>query len=158
MMFPKKTNLSYQEILEKLMKYCSYQERSAFEVRQKLREYVLAEEKKEELITYLVEERFLNEERFAEVYVRSKVNVKKWGRYKIKEGLGLKGIKGALSTKALASINEEKYLQNLDELLVKKIKSIAATKEDTPKLYRYLLGKGYESDLIVKGLKQYQLM
>lgn len=158
MMFTKKSNLSYQEVLDKLMRYCSYQERSVFELRQKLREYVLSEVEKEELIEYLLIENFVNEERFVAVFVRSKVNVKKWGRYKIIEGLKLKGIGAELVTNSISAIDKAQYIRNFEDLLEKKIKSISASKEDSAKLYRYLLSKGYESDLIVNSLKKKGLM
>lgn len=157
-MFKKKQPLSFQEVLSKLMRYCSYQERSLFEVKQKLREYALPADKVDELMDLLVDDNFINEERFAALFVRGKVNVKRWGLYKIREGLGGKGVSSAEIAKALKTIDEVKYQENLDYLVERKVELQPEFAADISKLYRFLQSKGYEGDKISAVLREKKLM
>lgn len=152
-MYQNKQPLSYSEVLSKVMRYCSYQERSTYEVKQKLREYRLKESDQDLIIEYLEKENFLNELRFAEAYVRGKVNVKRWGVFKIREGLSSKGVKGEIVSEAMKGINEEVYRQNLEDLTEKKINLLGTDEKRREKLCRFLQSKGYESDLIMEVLK-----
>ena len=157
-MFNKKQPLSFQEVLSKLMRYCSYQERSIFEVRHKLREYALPADKVDEIVDLLMDDNFINEERFAALFVRGKVNVKRWGLYKIREGLGAKGVSSAEIAKAIETIDREKYQENLNYLVQRKVELQPEFAADISKLYRFLQSKGYESDEISKVLREKKLM
>ena len=84
--------LDKRAALLKVESWCAYQERAQQEVRNKLYEYGLHQNEVEELITELIVTNFLNEERFAMAYVSGKVNIKKWGRIKIKQGLKFKKV------------------------------------------------------------------
>lgn len=156
-----KTNKEKPLILDKktaLIKaesWCAYQERAQQEVRDKLYEYGLHQKEVEEVLTELIITNFLNEERFAMAYVSGKVNIKKWGRIKIKQGLKLKKVPDKLIQKALNSIDGDKYLANL---LATAEKKSAVLNEKNPikrkyKLITYLQSKGFESDLIFDVLK-----
>lgn len=134
------------------MRYCSYQERSEWEVLNKAKEYDLKEAEDEQLIAVLREENFINEMRFASSFVRGKVRVKKWGLFKIKQGLIAKRVEGQFISKALKEIDYELYLKNLKHLCKLKKKGLSSTQADKAKLYRFLLSKGYESDLIFKAM------
>ena len=68
----------FQEIKQKLVNYCVYQDRCHAEVEQKMKEFVLIPEAKEEIILYLIKENYLNEERFAKSFTRGKFYIKKW--------------------------------------------------------------------------------
>lgn len=154
-MFKKKQPLSFQEVLSKLMSYCSYQERSPFEVKQKLKDYNLPPEKVDEIMDILIQDDFINEKRFGEIYVRSKINTKRWGVYKIKAGLAVKGLNAEAVTLAVQTIDKEKYRENLNYLLERKIELQPNLKNETTKIYRYLQSKGYESELISNAIKTY---
>lgn len=135
--------------------WCAYQERSQQEVRDKLYEYGLHQKEVEEVITELILNNFVNEERFAMAYVSGKVNIKKWGRIKIKQGLKLKKVPDKLIRKALDRIDGDQYLANLLATAEKKAASMI---EKNPlkrkyKLVTHLQGKGYEQDLIFDVLK-----
>jgi len=140
------------------MRYCSYQERSSFEVKQKLREYSWPADKVDEMIDLLVNDNFINEERFAALFVRGKVNVKRWGLYKIREGLGTKGVSSEEIAKALKTIDEAKYQENLNYLVARKVELQPDCAVDVSKLYRFLQSKGYESDKISKVLREKKLI
>jgi len=130
--------------------YCAYQERSQYELRNKLYEWGLHQKDAEEIISELIDQNFLNEERFSGAYTLGKFRIKGWGRMKIKQGLKLKGVPDKLIAKSLMAIDMDDYLSKLEQLLEKKSKTI--TEKDPFKrrylLSRYAAGKGYESDLI----------
>lgn len=139
-----------QEATLKLMQYCAYRDRSQKEVEEKLREMRMIPQACEHIIIKLMQENFLNEERFARSFVRGKFRIKKWGRIKIKQELKLKEISSPLIKIALTEIDDNEYYKTLVELAEKKEGLI---KEKDPfkkrqKLINYLLQKGYESSLV----------
>lgn len=153
----KKKQYSFPEVYVKLMKFCAYQERSSFEAKNKGYELGLRGSDLDLLAEQLSQENFLDDERFATAYVRGKLKVKRWGRYKISEGLYSKGIKGDLADDALKQMDEELYLENLQHWVDYKLEREVYTKAEAPKLYRFLQSKGYEGDLITKALKKISL-
>ena len=130
------------------MRFCSYQERSEWEISQKAKAYSLDDDGVEELLKHLRKENYINEERFAETYVRGKVRVKKWGLYKIKQGLMSKGVDLPIISAALKTIDQDLYLENLHQLAVSKLDKLASSADSKAKLFRFLQSKGYEGDLI----------
>lgn len=141
---------SRQQAKVKAESYCAYQERSQFEIRNKLYEWGLHQKNVEEIISELIKLNFLNEERFALAYSLGKFRIKGWGKNKIRQGLKLKRIPDKLIIKSLKEINEDDYLLMLTKILKKKLNTIS---EKDPFKKRYLLSrfatsKGYESDLI----------
>lgn len=144
----KNKNLSKEQLLARLMKYCAYQERSIKEVEQKLSELECAEELKGAVIDYLIEERFIDEERFAKYYTLGKFRYNQWGRIKISMGLRQKGISEQLIEKYLPEINPDEYTATILKLIEKKKGS---TNEEDPyklkaKILNYVVGKGFEFD------------
>ncbi len=139
--------------------YCAYQERSQQEVREKLYEWGVYPSVIEQIITRLIGDNFLNEERFARAYAQSKFNQKQWGRIKIKQGLKLKRVPDKLISKALQTLDGDAYLTALAKLLEKKADT--ETERDAYKrrykLQQYAMSRGYESDLINEVLKDRQL-
>ena len=151
----KPLNIDKKTALLKAESWCAYQERSQHEVRFKLFEWGLRHDELEEVITELIVTNFLNEERFAMAYVSGKVNIKKWGKIKIKQGLKLKKVNDKLIQKALNSIDSEKYLNNLMETAIKKDETLMEKdgRKRKFKLMTYLQSKGFENDLIFDVLK-----
>jgi regulatory protein len=145
--------------LVKATHYCAYQERSQQEVRNKLYEWGLWPAAVEGIISQLVIDNFLNEERFAKAYTKGKFNQKAWGKIKIKQGLKFKQVPEVLIKKALQTIDYDDYLLTLERVLQKKA---ALTNEKDPykrryKLQQYALSRGYEADLIADVLKNSDL-
>lgn len=141
---------SREQAKVKAESYCAYQERSQFEIRNKLYEWGLHQKDVDEIISELIELNFLNEERFALAYSLGKFRIKGWGKNKIRQGLKLKRITDKLIIKSLKSIEDDDYLMMLKKILQKKTNTIS---EKDPYKKRYLLtryasSKGYESDLI----------
>lgn len=135
--------------------YCAYQERSQQEVRNKLYDWGLHEKDVEEIISELIQENFLNEERFALAYTLGKFRIKGWGKVKIRQGLKLKRVPDKMIIKALNGIDQDDYMAKLKSLIEKKQ---ATVRESDPfklrfLLWRYAAQKGYEMELIGEVLK-----
>jgi regulatory protein len=141
--------------LKKAEHYCAYQERSQQEVRNKLYEWGVYPKVVELIISQLIGDNFINEERFAKAYTKGKFNQKGWGRIKIKQGLKLKQVPDVLIKKALQSIDCDEYLLALQKVITKKAATITEKNaiKRRYKLQQYALSRGYESDLIADVLK-----
>lgn len=134
----------------KLANFCAYQERSQQEVREKLVKMGILSDDLEDIIVFLISENFLNEERFAIAYAGGKFRVKHWGKLKIKNALRLKGTSEPCIRKALQLIDHETYTQVLKKEIKRKAKEISESNviKKTNKLAAYLIGKGFESELV----------
>ena len=142
---------SKDEALQKAKHFCAYQERCHSEVKEKL--YSLGQYKKdvEELLSELISENYLNEERFAILFAGGKFRIKQWGRIKIKYALKQKQISEYCIKKALNAIDESEYNRTLEKLSEQKLKTLKSAKNifiKKRKLQDHLLQKGFESDLI----------
>lgn len=151
----KKYNYDKKTALQKAANWCAFQERSQQETRDKLYEWQMKPNEVEEIISTLIAENFLNEERFAMAYVSGKFKIKKWGKFKIKQGLKLKRVPEPIIKKAINSIDEDEYLETLRILLEKKqaLEREKNVLKRQLKLVNYLQSKGYEKDLIFLLLK-----
>lgn len=143
-----------KQILIKLASFCAYQERTLKEVRQKLREWEVADDDAEPVIAELIAQNYLNEERFARSFARGKFRVKKWGRLKIRQEMKLRGLSNELIQKGLTEIDGDEYEEVLRDLLEKKARSLRgeslAVKQ---KIVRFALSRGFESDIVWDLLK-----
>lgn len=144
-------SFTVSEIRDKLAKYCAYQERCQWEVENKLNEFNLIPEAWDEIMIYLIQNKFLNEERFAKSFARGKFNQKNWGRIKIRVELKRRKIPSKLIEAALKEIDENDYWETLKNLYEKKKNTLKSERESfkkKAKIRNYLLQKGYEADLI----------
>lgn len=134
----------------KIEAFCAYQERSHFEVKNKLESWFIDFRDINRLISELIETNFLNEERFASSYVSGKFRIKNWGKIKIRQQLKSKQVSQYSLNKALAEIDEDEYLSTLTKLAISKNKLIKAKDQwdRRIKLQRFLQSKGYENELI----------
>lgn len=142
--------LTHQEVLQKLEYYCSYQERCHLEVEQKLRGFPLNSQERQNIIVHLIENNYLNEERFAELFTISKFHQKKWGKKRIENELKARNISDYLIRKSLIQIPEEEYQQVFEELAEKTWDTLSETRslKKHKKWQDNLFRKGYESDRI----------
>lgn len=140
---------SVDEALQKLMHFCAYRDRSQKEVEDKLDTMKMIPAAKEKIIISLMQEGFLNEERFARSFVRGKFRIKKWGRIKITQELKKRGISAPIIKLGLSEINNSEYTKTLYELAEKKLKLIKEPNsfKKKKKLADHLIRKGYESSL-----------
>lgn len=128
--------------------WCAYQERCQQEVRTKLYEWGLWGDTVEAIIAKLISGNFINEERFARTYAGGKFRIKKWGKVKIRIELKKRKITDYCIRKGLAEIPDRDYLKTLRELAEKKMGTKKLAVGSRQKVARYLIGKGYEPDLV----------
>ncbi len=153
----KKTKYISKEVgLAKLQKYCAYQDRCHQEVRTKLINLGIYGDTLEEIIAELIGDNFLNEERFARSFARGKFRMRRWGKNRILSELKFRKISEYCIRKAMSEIEDEEYIQALNEVIQKKNKHL---KEKDPfkaknKLANYAIGRGYEIDLVWEIVKK----
>lgn len=139
------------QALPKAKHYCAYQERCHSEVKEKLYGYGLNRKEVDEILSTLIQENYLNEERFAVQYAGGKFRMKQWGRVKIKYELRKKQVSDYCIKKALSSIDGEEYERALNKLFEEKRASLRSEKNifiKKKKIQDHLLQKGYETELI----------
>jgi regulatory protein len=143
------------EILQKLARYCAYQERCVQELEQKMKAFEVLPSEYAEYVAWLSENNYLNEARFVEIFVRSKFNQKGWGRTKINYELRKRGISASLLAGAWDGIDDQDYIEKARNLLKKKRDEIKSgtSPQRYQKCYNYGLSKGYESSLVRELLK-----
>jgi regulatory protein len=152
--------LSKEQAWQKIKHYCGYQERCHAEVKEKLYSFGIRKHEVEELISSLIEENYLNEERFAILFAGGRFRLKQWGRVKIKYALKQKRVSDYCIKKALLEIEEDQYGKTLSKLAIQKWK---ATKGEginrfakMSKTTDFLLQKGYEPELIRQELEKFE--
>jgi len=149
--------LTPDQVLDKMAKYCAYQERCVKDVKDKLKTFDIPQESKDEILDYLLDNRFVNDERFARSFVRGKVNQNGWGVNKIRFHLMQKGIDKDTIDEALGQTDEEVYRQRLIDILNAKSKTVKAETdfERKRKLATYAMQKGFEGSLVWEVLKEF---
>ena len=153
-----KNRLTKEQALEKIKYYCSYQERCHSEIKDKLYSYGLGKKEAEEIIAEMIENNYLNEERFAVQFAGGKFRMKQWGRKKIQYELQQKGVNDFIIQIALKEIDEEEYLETLQKLAQTKWNALNVENNllRQSKTNAWLLQKGYEQRLIsqvIQGMR-----
>ena len=146
--------MTADEILYKLAARCSVSEQCLSDIETKLAKYDLTEEERTRILRHLVEEKYVDDARYAEAYVRDKYRFNKWGRMKIAQGLRMKGIDRGTIEDAMEAIDEQEYLTILRDLLKAKRKSTKGKSdyEINGTLARFATGRGFEYAAIRKCL------
>jgi regulatory protein len=154
--FKQKKYISYDAALDRMQKYCAYQDRCHKEVRSKLFEIGMYGDDLENIIVKLIEEKFLDEQRFATAYAGGKFRLKKWGRIRIQRELKMRQISAYCLKKAMDEITDEDYMETLDALLEKKNRVLRENNiwKRRKKLADYVISKGYESYLVWEAVKR----
>jgi regulatory protein len=150
-MGPNKKTLTTEQALQKLRHYCGYQERCHSEVREKLYSLGVFKKEHDAMIATLIEEDYLNEERFAISFAGGKYRVKQWGRVKIKHELKQKQVSEYSIKKALQQIKEDEYRAVLKKLADEKYELLKGEQllVRKKKTVDYLLQKGFEMELVL---------
>ncbi len=155
MTIPFKQTPTKEQALQKIKHYCAYQERCHQEVKEKLYSLGMHRKEVDELISQLIEENYLNEERFAIQYAGGKFRMNHWGKVKIKYALKQKQVSEYCIKKALLQIDNDAYMKTIEKLAAEKQNTLKGEKNDFVKLRKvldYLLQKGFEADLIKDAL------
>ena len=142
---------SKEEALQKAKQYCAYQERCHSEVKEKLYSLGMNKNETNELLSELISDNYLNEERFAIQFAGGKFRIKQWGRIKIKYGLKQKQVSDYCIKKALKAIDESDYKKTAEKLFEQKLRTLKAEKNSfikKRKLQDHLLQKGFETDVV----------
>lgn len=145
-----------EQAFQKIKQYCAYQERSHFEAKEKLYSFGLHKTDVETLLSNLIEEDYLNEERYATLFAGGHFRTKKWGRIKINAALQQKRVSAYNIRKGLQVIEEKEYRKCLLQLATAKWKSVKSEQwmNRMVKTTNYLLQKGYEGNLIQETIAQ----
>ena len=139
-----------EEAKRALEHYCIYQDRCHKEVEEKLSKMRLIPEIIEVVITHLIAENFLNETRFSQSFARGKFRIKKWGKIRITRELKFRNISDYNIKLALKEIDEQEYLETLENLIQKKIEHSTETNpyKKRKKITESVLRRGFESALV----------
>ena len=139
-------------LLNKAATYASRCEHCESEVREKLLIWGGTSEETDEIIAYLIEERYIDNQRYANSYAKDKFRFNHWGKYKISMMLRSKDIESETIEEALDQIDEEEYLEKLQQILKDKLRSLkySSEYEKKGKLFKFAQSRGFESSAISK--------
>ena len=149
-MLQKKKPITEQEALQKLSALCARAEHSSGEMLEKMRRWQLSEDARERVPDRLIDEKFVDDERFARLFVREKIRFDRWGRRKIEQALYQKGVASDISRRVLDEVDDEAYVAELKKLIAAKRRSVQAESdyEMRAKLTKYALGRGFGYNVI----------
>jgi len=152
-------NNSPEAILQKLERYCSYQDRCTRDVVLKMEGWKVAKSMQEKLLKQLRSEGFVDDLRFASSFVRGKFSVSKWGRIRIGYELRSRQLPEVIITEALQEIVEEAYLDAIRSLIIKKSGEINPKKtlNKREKIIKFVVGKGFEIDLVLRMIQEIKI-
>jgi len=139
-----------KEATERIQSYCAMQDRCQWEVERKMKEWGVSEIIIENILTDLILDKFVDEQRFSESFCRGKFRIKKWGKVKIENELKIKNISKKCINKGLLQIEKKEYMKVLKDLYLKKRDSLKDRNQfiRKGKIAKHLQQKGFESKLI----------
>ena len=141
-------------IIEKIQSYCLYQDRCIKEVKNKLYSFKVSSQLIKNIVEYLIDNDYLNEERYTKMFIQGKLRIKKWGRIKLKYELRLKGIDIKIINKHINHIDEEEYIKYFNEFSTNKIKYLKGSIDQKKRSFiNYFTYRGWENSLIYEKLK-----
>ena len=146
----KNKTYNIKEVTDRIQSFCALQDRCQWEVEKKMREWGVKEDIIKNILTDLILEKFIDEQRFSESFCRGKFRIKRWGKLKIKNELKIRKISTSCINKGLDQILDKEYYSVLKELYEKKKNSLKDKNQfiQKGKIIKYLQQKGYENDLI----------
>ncbi|HNQ60499.1 MAG TPA: regulatory protein RecX [Bacteroidales bacterium] len=155
-----KIHSSDEGLFEKAKRWCAFEERCSYDLRLKLEQWGVTEDKISEIIQQLTREGFIDDGRFARMFVQGKFHNLKWGKIKIKAELQRHHISNELTEQAIALLDDDEYKKSLLKILNNKRKSLSKELPDVArqKLIRFALSKGYEAELIYSLLGKTNLI
>ena len=150
------SGIDHYRVVGKISRYCAYEERCIHDVKQKLREWKVPSDGIARVISYLEENDFISQARYAKSFARGKFHSNKWGRIKIQSELKNRGIPDDLIRNAMTEIGGEEYLETIRDLILKKQQEIKAGKNLNirEKIITFVTGKGFEFDITARILKE----
>ena len=150
------TDFSEQDwmIVEKIQSYCIYQDRCEKEVKKKLYTFNVEKDLQLKIINYLIDNDYLNEERFTKLFIQGKLRIKKWGKMKLKFELKSRGVENSMIDKYINEISDDEYTAYFNEFSSNKIKFLKGTKDQKKRSFiNYFTYRGWENELIYQKLR-----
>jgi len=142
------------QIKKKIERFCAYRDRCAGETEARLVQLGALPAQVKELMKWLKDENFINEERFAHSFARGKFNQNKWGRQRIALELRARKIDPGIIQSAIKSIDNDNYLEKARALALKKLESLSSSSSEDyikkQKTAAYLVAKGFEMEIAFK--------
>ena len=151
------TDFSEQDwmIVEKIQSYCIYQDRCEKEVKKKLYTFNVEKDLQLKIINYLIDNDYLNEERFTKLFIQGKLRIKKWGKMKLKFELKSRGVENSMIDKYINEISDDEYTAYFNEFSSNKIKFLKGTKDQKKRSFiNYFTYRGWENYLIYQKIKE----
>ncbi|EAQ99772.1 regulatory protein RecX [Maribacter sp. HTCC2170] len=155
-MYQKLSTYTLNEATKKLEHYCAYQDRCHKDVVTKLRGMRMIPEAIDHIVGHLIQENYLNEERFSKSFSRGKFKIKKWGRVRITNELKQRNITKYNIKIALKEIDDDLYIETFNQLAKKRLEAITETniQKKKRKLADYLLYRGWESHMVYSKIQE----
>lgn len=151
----RKKTITKEAALLRMADLCARGEHCTSEIKEKLRKMMIPSDQATEIIEYLEENRYIENQRYANAFARDKVRFSGWGRHKIRMALMLKKISASEIAEALENIEENDYQEAITRVATAKARSLDLKEyDDRTKLYRHLASKGFESARISKIIKE----
>lgn len=149
--------ISPQEALSRLQNICSTQEKCSSDILAKLRQWKISANDQEKIVDSLKKDKFFDDRRFTEFFVRDKQKLNKWGKEKIKFALLSKGLDAEIINEALSAIEPGNFEEALRELLSKKSRELNKYKpfERKNRLIRFALQRGFDYNLIFNVVEDF---
>ena len=147
-----------KEIRNKAMKWCSQREYCSAQIFDKAFSQGCSHEEAQEIVDFLVEQKFIDDRRYTESFVNDKLRFNKWGRKKMKFMLLSKGVDPAIIRNVLSEIDPKEYYDILTDELKKKYRTISGnTFEIREKLFRFAASRGFETEIIHEVFEKFNL-
>jgi regulatory protein len=148
-------NITVKEAREKAMQWCSRREYCRRDMLDKIVSWGCTPAEARETVDFLVEQKFVDDRRYAEAFVKDKLRFNKWGRVKIACMLRMQNIDKAIVADVLSAIDETGYNRVLTEELQKKYRTVRGNAlEIKGKLYRFAAGRGFEPEIINEAISK----
>ncbi len=141
-----------QQALQSLMRLCAKAEKSSGDAMRLMYKWRVSEQDKAWVMEKLITQKFIDDRRYCEAFVREKLNLSGWGAYKISSALKAKGINNQLISEALENLDQDKMRERLRDKLIKKSRSLSSSSDDytvRSKIIRYGLSLGYSYDMVM---------
>ena len=138
-----------EQALQSLMRECARSERSSGDALRLMKRWGVADEDAQKVLARLRAERFIDDSRYAEAFVRDKLNLSGWGAYKIKMSLRAKGVSKDIIDEVVAPMLETTDMSGkLEEIMVRRMRTLKAKSpyDAKTKLIRFAVSRGFEMD------------
>ncbi len=142
--------MTEQQVLLKLTALCAQAEHCSYEMTEKMRRWGIGEETQARVMERLINEKYIDDERYCRLFVREKIKFNKWGRRKVEQGLMAKRIDRGIARQVLDEVDDDDYIAVLRPLLKSKRRQLKPMSdyETTGKLVRFAMSRGFTMDII----------